>query len=346
MFATSVRVSPWSARSSPRSVGRVTTRVSPSRSIFMRCGTCVCSSPSGPLTITRPGSTAMFTPLGISIGFFPIRLIAGSPDEADDLAADSLLGGRAARHDSLGRGQDRRAHASEHARQAILARVDAAARLGDALEVGDDALAVLAELELDDERVVAFALLDPVAGDVALLLENAGDLLLQARGRHLRALVHRLVGVANAREHVGDRIRLHRSSYLPARLRHTGDRALVCELAQADPAKPELAEDRARAPTAVAAGVLANLEPRLAGCLDDQGLLRHYSVLLLVMRPRFRGSMSKSGKDAGSLDASSIGATEDAARRRLSGRRKRWAHCQREHLIAPLLAGERQAERA
>src|SRR5215213_6866587 len=62
---------------------------------------------------------------------------------------------------------------------------------------------------------------------------------------------------------------------LPRALRHAGDRALVGELPQADPAEPELLEDRARAPTAVAAGVLANLVPRLAGCLDDQGLLGH-----------------------------------------------------------------------
>src|ERR1700758_1294016 len=46
---------------------------------------------------------------------------------------------------------------------------------------------------------------------------------------------------------------------LPARLRHAGDEALVGELAQADPAEPELAVDRARTPAAAA----ARMGPRL-----------------------------------------------------------------------------------
>src|SRR5262249_35192746 len=55
----------------------------------------------------------------------------------------------------------------------------------------------------------AFALLDVVVRDVALLLEDARDLLLQAGGRHLGPLVERLVGVADAGEHVGDWISEH-----------------------------------------------------------------------------------------------------------------------------------------
>src|SRR5918911_2350205 len=47
---------------------------------------------------------------------------------------------------------------------------------------------------------------------------------------------------------------------LPARLRHAGDHALVRELPQADPAEAELAEDGARTPAAVAAGVVPHLE--------------------------------------------------------------------------------------
>ena len=55
-------------------------------------------------------------------------------------------------------GQDRRAHAPEHARQAVLPSVHAAAGLRDALEVGDDPLAVAAVLQLDDERAVGAVL--------------------------------------------------------------------------------------------------------------------------------------------------------------------------------------------
>src|SRR5215207_7272061 len=112
MFAIRVRVRPWSARSSPRSVGRVTT-ISPSRcSIFIRGGTCCDSSPSGPLTCTRPGERPTLTLVGISMGFLPIRLIA-LPDEAHDFPADSALLGGAARDQAARGGQDRGPHASE-----------------------------------------------------------------------------------------------------------------------------------------------------------------------------------------------------------------------------------------
>src|SRR6266516_2953684 len=208
MLATSERVSPCSARSSPRSVGRLTTSCPSSFSTVIRAGTFCVSSPSGPFTVTRPGSTATLTPSGISIGCLPIRLIR-SPDEADDLAADSAFLRRPAGDETARGGEDRGAHPPEDAWQAILASVHAAARLRDALQVGDDPLPVAPELEIDDERVEALALLDSEVLDVALLLEDAGDLLLQARGRHRRRVVHRLVGVADPREHVGNRVCMH-----------------------------------------------------------------------------------------------------------------------------------------
>src|SRR5437773_9070236 len=48
-------------------------------------------------------------------------------------------------------------------------------------------------------------------------------------------------------------------SLLPARLRHAGNRALVRQLAEADPAEAELAEDRTRAAAPVAARVVGPL---------------------------------------------------------------------------------------
>src|SRR4051812_29569050 len=222
MFAISVRVSPCSARSSPRSVGRATVIDPSSCVIFIRGETCCCSSPSGPLTMTRPGSMEMLTPAGTSIGFLPIRLIQWLPDEADDLAPHATLL-RGALGDEPGRrGQDRRAHPAEDAREAVLAGVDAAARLGDALQVGDDPLAAPAVLQLDDQSseapMVSLVFVDVVPFvrgddtevlDVALLLEELRDLHLQAGGRHRGRLVQRLVGVADAGEHVGYRISEH-----------------------------------------------------------------------------------------------------------------------------------------
>src|SRR5579862_7538966 len=65
------------------------------------------------------------------------------------------------------------------------------------------------------------------------------------------------------------------SVLLPRALRHAGDHALVGELAQADPAEPELAKHSTRPAAAVAAGVVAHLELRGAGGLHPQRLLRH-----------------------------------------------------------------------
>src|SRR2546423_670897 len=109
------------------------------------------------------------------------------------LPAAAALGGGGARDQAVGGGQARGAPPAEDARQAVLARVDAAAGLGDALEIGDHALAIAAELEVDHQRVVGALLLlvllllvelvgadDPVVADVALLLEQPGDLGLQA----------------------------------------------------------------------------------------------------------------------------------------------------------------------
>src|SRR6266511_2585369 len=209
MFAISDRVRPCSARSSPRSVGLVTTSSSSLRSTVIRAGICCVSSPSGPLTITRPGSMAMFTPVGTGMGCLPMRLMERLPDEGDDLAADAALRGRSIGDETVRGGQDRGAHAAKHARQAVLARIDAAAGLGHALEVGDHALAAAAVLQLDDEVVERLAALDVEVLDVALFLEQAGNLDLELGRGHDDAVLQRLVGVADAGEHVGYGIGQH-----------------------------------------------------------------------------------------------------------------------------------------
>ena len=59
---------------------------------------------------------------------------------------------------------------------------------------------------------IARLLHDGEALDVALVLEEACDLLLHARGRHLGGVVHRLVGVANAGQHVCNWVSEHSCS--------------------------------------------------------------------------------------------------------------------------------------
>src|SRR4051794_19464205 len=295
MFATSVRVRPCSARSSPRSVGRVTLRTPSSCSSCMRTGTCCSSTPSGPLTFTwLPGDTSMVTPLGTSMGFRPILLMA-LPDEREHFAANAALRGLTA-GDHAGRGgQDGGAETTEDARKPVLAGIDTPAGLRDALQVGDHALAIAAELELDDERGERGAFDDPEVLDVALVLEEACDLLLHPRGRHLGGVVHRLVGVADAGQHVCDWISEHFSSRKmldgrdncrleqsrissleygasssPGTLGHAWDRALMRELAQADPAQLELLVDGTRAAAPVAPRVRLRLVLRRPLLLDAE----------------------------------------------------------------------------
>src|ERR1700730_12996692 len=167
MLAISVRVSPCSARSSPRSVGRVTVTVPSSCAICIRAGTCCWREPNGPVTATRPGSIETLTPEGSSMGLLPILLMR-LPDEAHDFASDAARLRSSARDETGRRRQDRDAHPAQHARQTILPRVDPAARRRHALQATDDPLAVAAELEIDDQGIEGLALLDVVIPDVTL----------------------------------------------------------------------------------------------------------------------------------------------------------------------------------
>src|ERR687893_1098439 len=66
----------------------------------------------------------------------------------------------------------------------------------------------------------------------------------------------------------------------PARLRHAGDEALVGELAQADPAQPELAVHGPRAPAPPAAAVRPGRVLGLAVGPHDHGCLGHLKSLV------------------------------------------------------------------
>src|ERR1700722_20152744 len=59
------------------------------------------SSPLGPLAVTTLPSNLTWTPVGMTTGCLPIRLIFFLPDLAEDFAADFLLFGFAVRHDAL-----------------------------------------------------------------------------------------------------------------------------------------------------------------------------------------------------------------------------------------------------
>src|SRR5437588_3306956 len=143
MLATSERVSPCSARCSPRSVGRVTTSSSPPCATVMSVGMRSESSPLGPLTRTRAGSMDTVTPLGTGMGFLPMRLTRGSPDLRHDLAADAGMARFVARHHAAGGGDDRRAHAALDLRDVAGVHVRAPAGPRDPAQASDHRPALL-----------------------------------------------------------------------------------------------------------------------------------------------------------------------------------------------------------
>src|SRR5690242_16909812 len=218
MFAISERDRPCRPRLKPSSSGRSTSTV-PSATVTRMFAWIGCvSSPRGPLTRTTLSSpTATSTPLGISTGFFPIRLMLfpcppslrssqPSPHVGEDLPADPLLGRRPVRHHAARRRHQRDAQTAHHPRQVAPPPVDPAAGLGHPADAGDRALLARAVLQPHPERLVdAFALLlEP--GDVALLLQDLEDRARLLGHRGERLLLIGDVRVADPREQVRDRV--------------------------------------------------------------------------------------------------------------------------------------------
>src|SRR5512132_1872695 len=169
MLAIRLRVRPWRARWSPRSVGRETVRVPSSIATVISRLTLCSRAPFGPFTLTAPGLTSISTPSGISIGFRPIRLISNSPDVCDDLAAHALLTRLVARHHPTRGGHDRRAHAAEDAGHVLIGNVASPAGARDALHAADHGTAVLGVAEPNLEDLTHATGLDAEVSDVALL---------------------------------------------------------------------------------------------------------------------------------------------------------------------------------
>src|SRR6516225_2860410 len=207
------------------------------------------TAPFGPFIFTVWPSTLAVTPDGIGTGFLPIRDIAvPSEHRTKDFAADIGVAGGMIRHHALGRRHDGDAQAVVDARQVLHRHVDAPARLRHPLDLADHRLAVEI-FELDLELAAAVAVLDGrIIADVAFALEHLEHAAaqLRARRRHLR--LGALLGVADAGDHVADRIvEVHRVTS-PARLDQAGDHALGAEIPQRDAAHPELAVVPAGAP--------------------------------------------------------------------------------------------------
>src|ERR671933_1204594 len=144
------------------------------------------SSPLGPLTVTCRPSIATSTPPGTGMGSLPMRdmllLLSrdpGSPDEGEDFPAHALLVGLPVGEQARGRRQDRDAEAAQHAGQVGGLGVHPQAGLADAADAGDRALPVGAVLQVDRQALAGRGVRDRPGGDVALLLQDLGDVSLE-----------------------------------------------------------------------------------------------------------------------------------------------------------------------
>src|SRR4051794_15624700 len=157
MLAIRERVSPCSARCSPRSVGRLTSSSPSDCSTVMSRLIRSSSWPPGPATRTTSGSIVTVTVSGTGMGFLPIRDIA-LPDLRHDLAADAALAGLVAGHDAARRRDDRRAHAALDLADAVRRRVVALARARDAAQARDRRAAVVGVLQAHADELAGLAL--------------------------------------------------------------------------------------------------------------------------------------------------------------------------------------------
>src|SRR6266850_1620355 len=272
-LATSARVRPWSARCCRVSSARLNTTVPLSTAHVIPAG-------RGFSRDTFPFSTRIsfpctltLTPAGRAIGILPIRDMSSSPDVADDLAAHARLAGIVAAQHTLGRRHDAHTQPAHHRRDLAGTRVDATTGPAHHLNAREyrRPLLVVAQRDPDGLELPLFDRGDP--RDVPLGLQDRGDRQLHVRVRDLDAGVPGPHGVADARQHVGNRIghRVLGPFRLPAGLRDARDQPLQRQVPETDPAHLELAHE---APGAAAA---------LAAVADPE------RVLLFLAQRRVRG---------------------------------------------------------
>src|SRR5215510_11065119 len=140
-FATRLRDSPCSAPSAGSSLAVFATRWPSAISKLMPAGCAWRSWPFGPFTSMAPSTTLTVTPLGIAMGFLPIRDIVFSPgvlspNVAKHFAPDAGFDGVPAGHHAARGGQDARAQTGQHIRHVVAPEIDAAAGTADALDAG------------------------------------------------------------------------------------------------------------------------------------------------------------------------------------------------------------------
>src|ERR1700719_3160423 len=128
-----------------------------------------------------------------------------SEHRAEDFAADIGVAGVVVGHDTLRRRDDGDTEAVVDARQVLHRGVDAAAGLGDALDLADHRLAVEI-FQLDVELGAAFAFGYRVTADIALGLEHFEHALAQFRARAADLSLVAHLRIADAGQQIAERI--------------------------------------------------------------------------------------------------------------------------------------------
>ena len=123
------------------------------------------------------------------------------PHFAKQLAAYAFTTRLAAGHHAFGRGHDGNAKPALDALDLVAANVDTAPRARDARQVADRRFRA-AVLQLDAQHKPAFFFLGLVVRDVALFLEDAGNLGLQLGSRHIQLLMTRPDRIPDPRQKI------------------------------------------------------------------------------------------------------------------------------------------------
>src|ERR1700730_5050094 len=239
------------------------------------------------------------------------------PDLAQDFAADTLLARLPSGHYPAGCGQNINAQPTQDARDLTAPHINPATRPGDTLDVGDRGFVVVAIFQIDAQDLLPFLLRSFEVGDVPFLFEDACNLQLQLGSGNIHFLVPGANRVANACQHVCDRIgQPHRllllrrpfavanlqpaeksrddvrrgagprprfSICLPGRLRNPGNFSAQRQATETQAADTELAQISAWASAQVAAVVLARRKLGLpcilhSFCCSGQFIFSSYVV--------------------------------------------------------------------
>src|SRR6185437_6201110 len=189
------------------------------------------------------------------------------PNLAEDLSADAFLTRGVARHHALWRGQNVDSKATQDARNFLASDIYAAARTRNTLNPRNYRQIRRRVLQVEADVLLRALFGQLVVEDVAFFFEDAGQLVLQARGGNIHLRVARQQRVTHSRQHVGNGVCCHLLTFLqhlafldrskrrllPACFGYAGNLARQGIFTEADAAERKFAQKAARASAVLAA---------------------------------------------------------------------------------------------